>query len=384
MKDDQPSKGVSEDALIQRLLHTFLNMLDKQQTRLRVKVNKKTTPELYQFNDQDTEYLWSLITDELATRFHILRIELNKKGNQDPVYDQATLRFCREQEGRVRRWLKRPKETRYTQQWQEALNSTAYFTKEQQGLLAKAPMAVPTMSAQAVIVALHQVQSELQLSTTAMSLRTLSSRCFLGNSKVLEHKGEWLADVFPEQKDRIKPRPLLLTAVIPEHVKYVLFIENQQTLLQLYHAQHTDLSYTALIYSAGFLSSASRSRQVGCAVFATLNSPSDNARSYFEQWWTSEDSTLPCYFWGDLDFEGMRILAALKQSFTQLQAWQIGYEAMLSFYRNGICHKPEQANKQDQQDPGSTHCHYADTVLLPLMRSEQRFLDQEVVDLMTR
>lgn len=180
MKDDQPSKGVSEDALMQRLLHTFLNMLDKQQTRLSVKVNKKTTPELYQFNDQDTEYLWSLISDELATRFHILRIELNKKVNQDPIYHQATLRFCREQEGRVRRWLNRPKETRYAQQWQEALNSTAYFTKEQQDLLAKAPMEVPTMSAQAVIVALHRVQSELQLATTPMSLRTLSARCFFG------------------------------------------------------------------------------------------------------------------------------------------------------------------------------------------------------------
>ncbi|MBV1891735.1 MAG: hypothetical protein KUG60_00360, partial [Gammaproteobacteria bacterium] len=102
----------------------------------------------------------------------------------------------------------------------------------------------------------------------------------------------------------------------------------------------------------------------------------------FQRWWLNEGSTaIPCYFWGDLDYSGIAILAALEQCFMNIAAWQPGYRAMLRYHLRGLCHSGEASGKQRQMDPGGVHCAYANNVLLPLLRSTKMFVDQEVVSM---
>jgi hypothetical protein len=178
-------------------------------------------------------------------------------------------------------------------------------------------------------------------------------------------------------------RPVLINVHLPKKIQGVLFVENQESFLAL--CQHAPsigcIAGLALVYSAGFRGAAARIRQTGGAVFSALEAPAHCQLEAFERWWlTSEDDTLPCYFWGDLDYSGMAILAALKNSFAQISAWQPGYSVMLNSHASGIFHSLDAANKEKQKDPGVTGCLYADETLLPLMRRTGGFLDQEVVD----
>jgi len=83
------------------------------------------------------------------------------------------------------------------------------------------------------------------------------------------------------------------------------------------------------------------------------------------------------FFWGDLDFSGMAILSSLKKVFPTIKAWKTGYDPMLCMLESGGGHTPKEAGKDNQDDPSITGCDYADKVLLPLLRSKKRFLDQE-------
>lgn len=90
---------------------------------------------------------------------------------------------------------------------------------------------------------------------------------------------------------------------------------------------------------------------------------------------------VPVYFFGDLDHAGMQILASLREVFPQASAWRPGYVQLVSLLAAGAGHPPELAAKAQQTDPGRTGCAYADDELLPLLRSQGRFIDQEAFDL---
>jgi len=132
----------------------------------------------------------------------------------------------------------------------------------------------------------------------------------------------------------------------------------------------------ALVYAAGFRGGAGRIREQGAALLHYSGSNVEQTR--FENWWFGEDylSPGPLFFFGDLDYAGMAILAALRQRFGEVTAWEPGYAPLLERLQNGEGHLPEDADKQQQIDPGSTGCPYADTVLLPAMR-RFGFIDQE-------
>jgi len=102
-----------------------------------------------------------------------------------------------------------------------------------------------------------------------------------------------------------------------------------------------------------------------------------NSARPFEEWLSGNDEKLPAYFWGDLDFSGMGILASLKKVFPLMEPWEKGYESMLDIITNGGGHSPSEAGKEKQEDPGSTGCEYSDNILLPALRLHHRFLDQE-------
>jgi hypothetical protein len=86
---------------------------------------------------------------------------------------------------------------------------------------------------------------------------------------------------------------------------------------------------------------------------------------------------IPAYFWGDLDYSGMAILASLRTIFPSAQAWKPGYGPMLSRLNAGDGHSPAESGKERQRVIDATGCAYADEELLPALRASGRFLDQE-------
>lgn len=89
----------------------------------------------------------------------------------------------------------------------------------------------------------------------------------------------------------------------------------------------------------------------------------------------------PRIFWGDLDWSGMGILRAMRQSFPAIEAWPKGYEPMLHHLQNGQGHAPYEADKQGQNPVSSTGCPYADEQLVPALCGTGAFIDQELFSL---
>jgi hypothetical protein len=75
----------------------------------------------------------------------------------------------------------------------------------------------------------------------------------------------------------------------------------------------------------------------------------------------------------------MRILAALRASFTGLRAWELGYAGMLVSLLAGQGHSADDAEKQGQKPLAHTGCSYADTQLIPALDVSGKFVDQEQV-----
>ena len=98
-----------------------------------------------------------------------------------------------------------------------------------------------------------------------------------------------------------------------------------------------------------------------------------------EKWLFSDSPSLPAWFWGDLDWSGMRILRTLRETFREVGAWEPGYAPMRAILLDGRGHQPEAADKRGQQPLASTGCGYADAQLLPLLG--RGFVDQELFSL---
>ena len=86
---------------------------------------------------------------------------------------------------------------------------------------------------------------------------------------------------------------------------------------------------------------------------------------------------VPTFFWGDLDFSGMAILASLRTIFPSARAWEPGYAPMLERLSRGDGHSPIESGKERQRPVERTGCSYADEVLIPALGATNRFLDQE-------
>ena len=95
---------VEDEPLITGLLSNCLDKIDKQQTRLSIKVTPKNTPQLFDYDNPNTGYLWGLV-EELRDKYQIFDIRIKRQPLDVEVYVDATLYFNKEQEGLVREWL---------------------------------------------------------------------------------------------------------------------------------------------------------------------------------------------------------------------------------------------------------------------------------------
>jgi len=368
-----------QDPFVLALLNTLLTNIDKGRVRP-LRVNNKTLPALFDYSGENTEYYWSLIVD-LADEYAIFSIDLARPRSGMEVYEKARLVLKPGGEALLRHWLDRPRVESYAVSWQRAVERSAQsFIASGAALLAK-PIHRQGQTAEQVVdgfVHATQVLGE------PMTLRALSAKCFWADSKFLDAREDLVRRLLPNADMHLITRPLLIHIAMAMTTQQVLFVENQDTFLQLLSLQRCGslCSTTTLVNSAGFRGASSRIRHRGAAQFTHVQPYDDDQFQAFQQWWLNEGSAaIPCYFWGDLDYSGIAILAALEQCFTNIAAWQPGYRAMLSYHSRGLCHSGEASGKQRQNDPGDVHCTYTNNVLLPLLRSTEMFVDQEVVSM---
>jgi len=365
------------DPFVMGLLNSLLTNLEKGRVRP-LQVNSKTLPALFDYSSENSGYLWSLLVS-LADEYSVFSIKTLRQKPGIEVYEKARLTLEPGAEALLRHWLQRPREESYSDSWKSAVLSYASnFVEGGEALLTK-PIQRQGKTAAEVVAGFARAAIFLR---NPITLRVLSAQCFWADSKFLDTREELVLDVLPNAITFLLPRPLLIHVAMAKKTKHVLFVENQDTFLQLVAAQgrYSVLDNMTLVNSAGFRGASSRIRHRGATQFSHIHAYDKSDFLDFEGWWFTEGSAvIECYFWGDLDYSGMAILAALGRSFTGIEAWQPAYKAMLRYHQRGVSHNAEAAGKERQYDPGASHCTYANNRLLPLLRTTQRFVDQEVV-----
>lgn len=370
--------------MIIRLLDRFIDQCERPTSvRFNQKVNAKKWPELYDFSDSNHEFLWKLIEQTLHHECQIiLQIKYSRVNTTEQEYDQATLIFNPQKEALVRHWLTRPKVDSYANQWHKEL--TRYPRLKSTSLTQ--PIQIKDVTAEHILAGFNQADElieSMHQSGNIISIRGLSARCFWGDSKFLDNRRNLIYDVFTNATTVVRDRMIMMSIYVPKILETAIFVENFDSFVTLVEAvnQSAKKHTTAVIYSAGYRGAANLIRQTGQSQFLHINFVSPEAAHQFENWWYQKSEQSPdCYFWGDLDYEGLSILRALRNNFPKIQAWRDGYQAIIDFHRQGLGHFAHQANKDKQQAPQPSGCDYGDTVLLPLLTQSKRFIDQEVVD----
>ncbi len=370
---------MTEQTEIQAVLNWFITQLDKQgfDTRQRAPVLhiKKSNPlfkSLYRF-DENADFIWSCIK-QLTEKEGIFKLQLARNHYaQDVVYDRARLIFNPDKEELVRQWLQRPRIDPEISHWNELVRKHQSFF-EVPDVLLNTPQKKHGWSAEQIMEGLICIGQNLK---KPLSLRQLSCKCFLSDSKFLDSHTNLIAQMFPSLYPNIVTRPLIINVYLPQAIRSIIFIENQDTFLEYCATSPED---QAVIYSYGFKASCKNIRQRNSVVFSIINSQdSQGTLRQLEQHWYRESSSEPAYyFWGDLDYTGLAILKALRELFPQLTAWQNGYQPMLERLLAGRCHRAKQTRKGGQIIPKQTGCHYTDEILLPALKEYQCFVDQEI------
>jgi len=369
------------------LLGAVLDRFDQQAGTSRLRAillpAEKHLPDLAR-GDAHADELWARI--ETLVSQALLSIRPGRRGPYDPQWRGAKLAFAPDCEPWLRDWLVRPAAPSQLSLWRDAVSRYHdRFPAGQEMLLARR-MVVPGRTADEVVAAL----ARLGKIDGPATLRQLSALAFWGDSKLLDERGDLIAALFPQLS--LRERPLVVAVHLPQQAEGVLFIENLDTYSAAIDGQPPQTVGHALVYMAGFRGAALRirSRQGARLHFA---GPGRMQAEAFERWWFEEEeapaSPSPgafpsrpeglwrSYFWGDLDFAGMQILKSLRQRFAGVAAWQPGYRRMLADrLAASVSGTSEGHDRSRQVDPGTTGCVYADTLLLPAIRTHG-FWDQE-------
>lgn len=242
----------------------------------------------------------------------------------------------------------------------------------------QAPLLVPGLEISDVMARLARLRDQAGRS---IYLRALAAELFGGRSKLLDGREALVAAVLGTQACPFPEVPIRLDIVLPYTWNGdVLFIENPLAFEASRRTPFQSCEGLALVLAQGFLASARRVRvRQTASVYAHVPANERDTRR-FERWLYREDDVRrTVHFWGDLDYSGMNILKELRVVFPEMLAWQPGYAPMLRAIAAGEGHPPFQADKENQEDPISTGCPYADQELLPAMRKAGLFYDQEGV-----
>jgi hypothetical protein len=278
----------------------------------------------------------------------------------------------------VRQATGRPERPRTAaERWREAIEAHLDASAEVKKVAGDYCIDMPDRNMTEVVKRLNALQS---YAGATLMLREVSSRLFWGMSKVLDNRTGLVAALLGVDECPFPESPIQLQVYLPHGgFNGVLFIENQMSFEQATRSSHPAFAKMALVYASGFKGSAARLRnpETVSLYFSHKGELGGDRADYFGSWLFAKNIEIPVWFWGDLDWSGMRILAAMRSNFPDMQAWRPGYAPMLQSLLDGHGHSPEAADKKGQRPLESVGCPYADGQLVAALKAQGKFVDQE-------
>ena len=391
----KPSPGnteVTQDPLwlespaIQQLLNLLVDRLDGAELRgshkaRAVALTERTWPALYSATfESQKEELWEHVVDMCRWRWiqvkpasAVCQVFGYGQGPSITVLADAPVRAAA---GR----LERVKSSR--ERWRAAVARSLSASDAVKTIVGDYCIDLPDHSMDEVVLALNRLP---EFAGETCMLRELSAQLFWGMSKILDHRQGLVAAILGVDECPFPESPVQLQVCLQAGYSSVLFIENQMSFEQALSSTTGRFEGMALVFASGFKASAQRLRKPGsCSLFYSnrgqLGGPEAER---FQRWLfrAGHSEAVPIRLWGDLDYSGMRILAAMRASFPGIEAWRTGYEPMLTALAEGQGHRPEAADKAGQGRIDRTGCPFADSQLLPALAVHGRFVGQEIFSL---
>lgn len=369
---------------VQQLLNLLVDRMDSAEQRgsaraRSVALSEQTWPALYEAQrESEKEELWGHAVE--LVRCGWLTVKPTSAIRSRSGYADSP-RVTAANEVEVRRAVGRAQRVKSAvERWREAVRDGLQGAAEVRAAGSDFCIDMPDHTMAEVVERLNKLPA---LADKPLLLREVSSQLFWGMSKVLDKRQGLVAAVLGVDECPFPESPIQLQVFLPPaDCQGVLFIENLMSFERAIRSTSSAFGGLALVYASGFKGSAQRLRTPdGCSLFyAARGSLSQNLRDGFESWLFGKDA-LQAFFWGDLDWSGMRILSAMRTSFPGLTAWEPGYSQMLAALIEGKGHSPDSADKQGQKVLGTSGCAYADAHLIPALQSYGRFVDQETINL---
>ena len=367
---------------IRELLNLLVNRLDSAEQRgsatsQSVALTEKTWPTLHASPfESRKEELWEHVIE--MCRWGWLQVKPERALTSASGYASAP-RVTVLNEAAVREAVNRPQRVKSSvERWRNAVDASLDASDAVKCVVGEFCIDMPDHSMDEVIQQLNRLPS---FSDQPMLLREVSAQLFWGMSKVLDKRQGLVAAILGMDECPFLESPIHLQVYLPAGgYSAVLFIENLMTFEQACRSVDKTFAGLALVYASGFKGSAKRLRMPGgCSLYyAGTGALGGEIKLRFEEWLFGNDAQASSvYFWGDLDFSGMRILAAMRSTFPRLAAWTPGYSPMLQELLVGRGHSPEAAEKTGQSAIERTGCLYADQQLIPALKILGRFVDQE-------
>ncbi|MEY4561663.1 MAG: hypothetical protein RLZZ618_940 [Pseudomonadota bacterium] len=369
-----------QSAPVVALLNGLVDRLDSAEQRGSAKAQSvalgdRTWPALFKAPMESTkEDLWEHVVAMAQWGWLQVKPETALKSRSGYA---SSPRVTVTNEEAVRLAVARPERQRSSiARWREAVNLGLDASEAVKCAAGEYCIDMPDHSMAEVVQQLNRLPA---LADKPMLLREVSANLFWGMSKVLDKRQGLVAALMAVDECPFPESPVQLQVHLPSAgYRAVLFIENLTSFEQAIRSSSGAFEGLALVYACGFKGSAQRLRSPGgCSLFySSKGALGGDLRDAFEAWLFGKGAT-PAFFWGDLDWAGMRILAAMRGTFTGLTAWEPGYAPMLTALCEGHGHSPEAAEKQGQKSLAATGCRFADEQLSPALRDTGRFLDQE-------
>lgn len=358
--------------LVDRLDHSAANGTKAQSVAL----SEKTWPALYKESfESRKEALWEHVGE--MCKWGWIQIKPEGAAKAPSGYDRSP-RVTVSNEAALRQATGRLERVKsVVERWREAVARELDASEEVKRVVGDFCIAIPDHSMEEVVRQLNLLPT---LASRPMLLREVSAQLFWGMSKVLDKRQALVAAVLGLDECPFPEAPIHLQVFLPKTgYRGVLFIENLMSFEQALRSVGNAFEGLALIYAAGFKGSAQRLRRPdGCSLFYSSQGHLGGGPMLEFEDWLFGGNTLPVFFWGDLDYAGMRILSAMRSTFPGLSAWQPGYTPMLAALLEGRGHSPEAAEKQGQKQLHSTGCQYADSLLIPAIEQTGSYVDQEL------
>lgn len=365
---------------IQSLLNKLVDRLDAAEARgsssaQTVLLNESIWPALYNAAmESDKEHLWEQFLKLVNAGW--LQITPVSSRRVDGYANQPRVKVLNG--AALRKATGRPERTKTPlERWREAIDEHLDAPSEVKRLAGEYCIDMPDRPMTEVVRKLNGLKL---LSGSPLLLREVSSKLFWGMSKVLDNRTGLVAALLGVDECPFPESPIQLQVYLPSGgFSGVLFIENQMTFEQATRSSSSAYTRLALVYASGFKGSAARLRSSSTVslYFSHKGELGGDRAEYFESCLFAKNIVLPVFFWGDLDWSGMRILTAMRNNFPEMQAWRPGYAPMLESLLEGNGHSPEAADKRGQRPVEVVGCSYADSELLPALTVQGKFVDQE-------